>query len=111
MRFLGCTTEQARARFGWRGLIDFLEHAPLGGEIVAEVAPQSSTRGADLQALELLASIFDGLAWLQYALLKRWGGHPQKPHPYPLKWREKGGKRYGRGAIPVLDFNKWYYGK
>ena len=111
MRLLGCTYEQARARFGWRGLLDFLQHLPLDAATVAEVAPDVSTRAVEVQKTELLASIFDALAWLQFSLVKHWGGHPERPKPYPLKWREdKGAKRYGRGAIPVSEFNNWYYG-
>lgn len=107
---LGCTFEQARAAFGWRGLLDFFEHIPMSAATVAEIAPEHSTRDIELRQTELLASIFDGLAWLQNSLVRRWGGHPQKPQPYPLPWRKPKTTTYGRGAIPVADFDKWYYG-
>lgn len=107
---LGCTFEQARAAFGWRGLLDFFKHIPANSATVAAVEPKASTRGIEWQQTEVLASIFDGLAWMQYNFAKSLGGHPLKPQPYPLPWRKPKTTTYGRGAIPVADFDKWYYG-
>ena len=111
MTLLGLDVEQARARYGWRGLLDFAANLPGESATVAAVSPEYSTRNGTAQAIELLASLFDGLAWLQYSLLKRWGGAPQKPRPYPLQWRAEKRQKIGAGGIPVADFENWYYGR
>ena len=110
MTLLGCNIEQARARFGWRGLADFLKHIPSDSATFAEQDPEHSTRHYKTQALELLASIFDALAWVNNTLYRLGGAKPQDPAPYQLPWRQDKRRKIGAGAIPVKDFFSWYYG-
>lgn len=39
------------------------------------------------------------------------GKRPHRLKPYPRPWlKARNGRRYGKDAIPVEDFNEWYYG-
>lgn len=111
MTLLGADIEQARARFGWRGLLDFVQNIPPDSATFAAVNPEHATRNAQAQGLELLACVFDAVSWLQHNLARHWGAHPERPKPYPLPWRDDGRRRIGRGAVTVAEFEKWYYGE
>jgi len=38
------------------------------------------------------------------------GGRGAAPKPIERPWRKERREKIGRGAIPVSEFNRWYYG-
>ena len=60
----------------------------------------------------LIADLIDTVKGAAVALgYKGTGRRPPEIEPYPRPWGDQGrGTRYGRGAVPIGDFNEWYYG-
>ena len=58
----------------------------------------------------LLAAIYDQLAAFQYTYLRANGGKPKRPKPLPRPGVKDKAQRVGREAIPINDFDAWYYG-
>lgn len=55
----------------------------------------------------ILADIFDAIRMFNYSFAK----HGEKePRPYTRPWAKDNAQRIGRDAIPISEFNDWYYG-
>lgn len=53
----------------------------------------------------ILADIFDAVRIFNYSFAKK----GEKPKPYKRPWANSS-QRIGSGAIPIAEFNDWYYG-
>jgi len=59
----------------------------------------------------ILADLIDTVNGVGMALAyKGTGKHVPKTEPYRRPWRQPERMHYGRDAIPIQDFNDWYYG-
>ena len=59
----------------------------------------------------ILADVYDAVSAFNYSFIKAHSKKkkPKRPKPYPRPWvKEKHTKRFGRGAIPIKDFWKWW---
>lgn len=56
---------------------------------------------------ELIDAMRSGMTALAY---KGTGKRPPNVEPYPRPWAKGRTASYGRDAIPIEDFDEWYYG-
>lgn len=54
----------------------------------------------------ILADIFDAIRMFNYSFAKR----GEQPKPYKRPWATSSAQRIGSDAIPIADFDEWYYG-
>lgn len=113
MVYLGMTLDQAVSSFGWGAICDFARHMPLDSAVYRARNADEARYASALQQSAMLADIYDALNWLVYLYTKVHSGKPKKPESYPRPWKSKsdGAQHLGKGAIPLRDFNKWYYGR
>lgn len=72
--------------------------------------PKEAQFSGGLQRSAILADIYDMVASFAHMYASAHSHSRQRaPKRYPRPW-EKGEKRIGKGAIPIKDFDKWYYG-
>ena len=58
----------------------------------------------------LIAELIDAVRFSANTLaFKGTGKRTPKLDPYERPWAKRKAQRYGRGAIPISDFNEWYY--
>ena len=60
----------------------------------------------------IVADLIDALRGSALSLaFKGTGKKPPRLDPYPRPWaKDTSTKHYGKGAVPVGDFDEWYYG-
>ena len=104
------TLEGAAESFGWGELVNFARHLPDGSATFRARHADAWRFSTGLQRSALLADAVDALNMQLYALNRALGGNASKPKPYPRPWDAAGAERIGSGAIPIADFNEWYYG-
>lgn len=111
MRYLGATIEQAANFFGWGEIKKFSQHLPIDSATRRAKNSELYDFASDLKRNAILADIVDALTGLAYALAKMSGGRPEKPKPYPRPWKPSNVQTIGAGAIPISEFDSWYYSK
>lgn len=110
LRVLGVPLDRCHL-LGWGNIICLAHHIaddPASFVWREEHKDESNYRDA-LQANALLADLYDQLAALAYMYAVAHKGNPRKPKRYPRPW-SKDTQRIGRGAIPISQFDAWYYG-
>lgn len=66
----------------------------------------------DAQQSEILASIYDAIAAQSALMVSHFSRKAYKrPKPYPRPYRSGITRTYGRGPIPICEFDSWYYGR
>lgn len=62
----------------------------------------------------ILADIYDAIQAFNWSFVcahtKKGAVPPQQPKPYPRPGADDGLQHIGKGAIPISDFDQWYYG-
>ena len=109
MTLLHMSFEKAAVFFGWGNLLDFAMNLPQDSATWRSVHPEHAAFSSPIQQAEIIADIFDAVQSFAYMFARFCGGKPKQPKPYPRPWRVDG-QQIGSGAIPIKDFNKWYYG-
>lgn len=109
MTLLGVPFEAAAVRFGWGNLRDFAKNLPQTSATWAAMHREEHSYISPLQRSAMLADAIDALSGLAYMFAKAHGGKGKKPEPYPRPWRDDK-QTIGSGAIPIADFDEWYYG-
>ena len=72
--------------------------------------PEEASYREGLQHSAQLADIYDLLCSFAVMFAQAHSkSKPKQPGRYPRPW-EKNERKIGRGAIPVADFDDWYYG-
>lgn len=109
MMLLHMTFAQAVAAFGWHELYTFAQHLP--DECATRRAlDEDGYRFTHLQQAAMLADIYDAVSAFTYLFAKAHGSKGAAPKPYPRPWDTGKGQKIGSGAIPISEFEKWYYG-
>ena len=112
MAMLGTTLDAARAHFGWGAIADFVRHLPPGSATWRALNPEAAAFCSPLSLATISADVFDELALTRYTVAKLFSPvAPKKPRPYSRPWDTSGDRHFGSGAIPVSEFDAWYYGE
>lgn len=84
-------------------LISFIGHLPPDSALYRELHPGDETVEwyRTLQTNKILADIYD-----VFVAAHSKKGHRPKPYPRPQRKQ-----KFGRGAIPIEDFMKWWRGE
>lgn len=110
MTRLGIGLDDVPTTIGWDGLWCFVENLPPDSALARVSDPKMWVWTQPMMAAVILADIYDEVQQLIYMYAKRNSKHsPSKPRPYPRPWKPDEGKRFGRGAIEIRDFDSWYY--
>lgn len=98
-------------------LLDFVRHLPPDSETwraMHRTRADESVWSGDELVQTLLATICDKLDWLAYLYAASRSRNPRSvpvPEPMPRPGVKSNARHYGRGAIPVRDFEKWWAGE
>lgn len=90
-------------------LLAFCRHLPGESATMREIDPDAEWTLVP----QLLAGISDGLQqmiWLYSCAHSRKGARPRQPEPIPRPGVKSRQKRIGKSAIPISQFDDWYYG-
>ena len=114
MERMGAPLDLAPA-IGWHNVRDFARHAAANqaSNLWRAAHPDEAAYASGLHLNAALADLFDLVAEFAtaYATANSKGRRAKRPPRYPRPWvRDSGTKRIGRGAIPVAEFDAWYYG-
>lgn len=104
MERLGIPISQAHV-MGWHNIAVWSRHLGQGSHVHAAMHREEAAYASELHIAAQLADIFDLLNRLRYEILRA----KREPKPYPRPW-DKNRKKFGKGAIPVSEFEDWYYG-
>lgn len=106
------TFECAVRSFGWAELANFAEHLPETSATFRANHKDMYMFASKLQQSAILADLYDSLQNMLYLFSVSKGGKPKKPQRFPRPWTDDdtSTKRIGSGAIPISEFNDWYYG-
>lgn len=107
---IGASLDTAH-RLGWHNVIAFARHAAMdsGSYLWHALNPEYNSFNSQLKTAAILADLYDAVRQLHASLVTKSGQQVKMPKPYPRPW-VKDEKRIGKGAIPVKDFDLWYYG-
>lgn len=95
---------------GWHNVSDFARHLDQASNTWRAQHQDEANYASGLHTNAALADIYDLLAALAVSFSRAHGGRPKAPKPYPRPWvDDKDEKHIGRDAIPVADFDDWYY--
>ena len=104
MERLGIPLERG-SLFGWSNVLNWARHLGQGSYVFAAKHKEEAAYMSQLHIAAQLADLYDMLNLFRYGFAKT----HRTPEPYPRPWDGK--QKIGRGAIPVSDFDKWYYGE
>ena len=111
MERLGTPLDRCSA-YGWGNVAAYARHlaADPGSYIWRAEHEDEYNYASPLQLAAMLADVYDLIHGIGVALTTRKGRTPRRPKPYPRPWAKSDAERIGKGAIPVSEFEKWYYG-
>lgn len=91
---------------GTVALCHFLTSLDLDARTAYETAELDAAEWSDtLKTNALLADIYDAIRLFNYSFA---GKKAKEPKPYPRPWAENKSQKYGKDAIPILDFEDWW---
>lgn len=97
----------------YASLLSFVNYLPADSAIRRAQEPGIEWSDGRMVA-PVLADLYDAITHLQYMYAmahKGKGAKPRKPKPYPRPWvKDKTTEHFGKGAIPVSEFEKWWKG-
>ena len=110
---LGLRFEDSPA-IGWDCVLVFARHLDSQSAVYRAQHPEEADFASPLKRAAILADIFDAIRGLEYtfvlAHLKKGAAPPPEPRKYPRPGVDDGVQRIGKDAIPISDFEEWYYG-
>lgn len=109
MAVVGIRLRDVPSTIGWDGLSMLLRNSPRFEAYRMAKSPEFEEFGCQLRQSAMLADIYDAVMSVAYIAAKGMGGSPQKPRPMPRPWLSDAGQTVGSDAIPVGDFDDWYY--
>ena len=107
MERLGITLAGAPI-FGWHAVAVWARHLPEGSATWRALHPEHARFASALGRASIAADTFDAVMLAIQAIAAAHGGHPKRPQPYPRP-DSKDTSRFGKGAIPVSEFDAWFY--
>lgn len=108
--YLGMSLECAVRSFGWGEVINFADNLPISSMTVYAKNKDLLDFATDLKRNAILADIYDLIVAFYHTFAHAHGSKSSKPKPYKRPWLAPDEQRIGSGAIPISEFNKWYYG-
>lgn len=110
MTLLGVPWHLAPRVCGWADLATFAKHLPTGSATWRARHPELAPWTEPLALVNVGADVFNVIARFAhlYASAHSKARRPA-PNPYPVPWAEDRAVRIGSGAIPVAEFEDWYY--
>ena len=111
MTKLGVPWHQAPLVYGWAELANFVRHLPTDSATWRARHPELAPWADPIALVNVTADVFNAITALAHLYTSAHSkGRPQRPKPYPVPWAESQGLTLGHDAIPVADFDAWYYG-
>lgn len=108
--YLGMTFERAVESFGWGEVINFSRNLPIGSMTVRSKNKEIIEFASDLKRNAILADLYDLVSAFLYTFARAHGSKSGRPKPYKRPWLSPDEQHIGKGAIPISEFNEWYYG-
>jgi hypothetical protein len=103
---------------GWHSAYVFSCHLPVDSAVFRDKYPEYAVYTTPIQTAAMLADIIDAIQWLKYDfdIAHSEDAHLiPKPKPFPTPWAKERAQEsmqtIGRGAIPISEFDAWYYGE
>lgn len=110
MERLGCTMAKAPIVYGWHSLVTWARHLPTGSAVWRARHPEEAAFASDVGRAAIAADTFDAILNGVAALVRASGATIRDPRPYPRPGSKADAQHFGSGAIPVSEFESWYYG-
>lgn len=99
---------------GWDCVLVFTRHLDSQSAVYRARHPEEASFASPLKQAAILADLYDAIRSLEYtfvlAHLKKGAAPPPEPRKYPRPGVDDGVQRIGKDAIPIADFEEWYYG-
>ena len=112
MERLGCSIDDAARRYGWGALRLWASHLPVDSAVYRSRDADMAAWALGGQQTTLLADLYDAVMASNWIQASRASGKKQrKPEPYPRPWARRERQHFGAGAIPISEFESWYYGE
>lgn len=109
MERLGCTLAQARLSYGWHALATWARHLPHESATWRAKHPDEAAFASAYGRATIAADTFDAIVNGALAVARTQGARTRTPKPYPRPGDRPEARHFGSGAIPVADFDAWYY--
>lgn len=94
----------------WADLRDFILYLPATSATFKETNPKHADWYSGVMTPNILADLYDAINYMISVIAaKNTKKKPKVPRPYKRPWLKDDSKKYGSGAIPIDDFNEWYY--
>ena len=110
MERLGVTFAQAPRRYGWHAVATWARHLPESSAVFRARHPKESAWASEFGRAAMQADQIDATGEVVRAIAAACGARPRDVRPYPRPWHDdRDVRKFGAGAIPVRDFDAWYY--
>lgn len=117
MERLGIRFDEIPETIGWDSALVFARHVARDPRSATfrELNPELYEFCTPWKHSAILADIYDAITCFNYTFAKAYTPKgevpPQKPKPYPRPGAHDDDTYHiGAGAIPIADFDAWYYG-
>lgn len=107
MRILGVPLSQCHA-FGWDNVADVVRHLEQGSAVRRYRNKKYEISNAMIY--DGVLTVVDVLRAIGYNFATAYGAHGSPPQPIKRPWDKADRERIGSGAIPISEFESWYYG-
>lgn len=106
---VGYTVEDIGGALSWGALNDFIKKSGPESALVSEIYPEQAKWASIVKTNEILADLYDLIAYLRSELVYGLSGKKsKKPVLYKRPGREDDKKRHiGRNALPVSELEEW----
>lgn len=110
MERLGCTLAGAPHVYGWHAVAMWAQNLPQGCAVWRARHPEEAAFASDYGRALLSADIFDAILHAARSIAVSVGADMRQPKPHRRPNDGREAQHIGAGAIPVSDFDAWYYG-
>ena len=108
---VGYTIEDIGGALPWSAFNDFLKKIGPDSALIKEMDPEGARWATTLKTNEILADIFDLLAYFRNEVVYRLAGQsPKEPQLYKRPGagqKEDKKKHIGQGALPMPELEEW----
>lgn len=95
----------------WSRFRSFIQHLPLGSALMRELEPEQAYWSDGARTADVLADVFDLLQSFKATFVNAHSKRRSRNiEPYPRPWLRRKKQHFGKDAIPLADFDKWWKG-
>lgn len=96
---------------GWHNVASYCRNLATvqGTHLWRHYHKEENDYASPLHIAAMIADAYDLIQAFYITMSTPAGKAPRKLKPYPRPWNEQR-STFGKGAIPVRDFDAWYYG-